>query len=202
MYRIYAWDRNLNETHEINTWSSEVKSILHENALNYIFDNQHIFHTKDIVSKLKLSMNQKQQERIKFECENKPKLRTFMLFKEFQTLPPHVGKPLSFVERNIISKLRLGILPIRIETARYTRPVIPEYQRVCYCNSGEVESEYYVLYKQRLSWLNKLLLPANCLDLDETEKLKLVLNRPENVRHTAQYLVSVMDLRCQLNKVY
>ena len=56
-----------------------------------------------------------------------------MLFKEFQTLPPHVGKPLSFVERKIISKLRLGILPIRIETARYTRPVIPENQRVCYC---------------------------------------------------------------------
>ena len=86
--------------------------------------------------------------------------------------------------------------------------VIPESQRVCYCNSGEVESEYYVLFrcsmynKQRRSWLNKLLLPANFLDLNETEKLKLVLNRPENVRHTAQYLVLVMDLRGQLKKVY
>ena len=88
------------------------------------------------------------------------------------------------------------------------KSVIPENQRICYCDSGEVESEYYVLFKcsmynkQRRSWLNKLLLPANFLDLNETEKLKLVLNRPENVRHTAQYLVSVMDFRCQMNKVY
>ena len=192
----------------MNTWSSEVKSILHENGLDYIFENQHIFNCKEIVSKLKLSMAKKQQEIIKFECENKPKLRTFMLFKDFQTLPPHVGKPLSFVERKTISKLRLGILPLRIETARYTKPIIPENRRVCYCNSGEVESEYYVLFrcamynKQRRSWLNKLILPANFLDLNETEKLKLVLNIPENVRHTAQFLVSVMDLRCQLNKVY
>ena len=130
-----------------------------------------------------------------------------MRFKDFQTLPPHVGKPLSFVERKTISKLRLGILPIRIETARYTRPIIPENQRLCYCNSVEVESEYYVLFKcamynnQRRSWLNKLLLPANFLDLDETEKLKIVLNKAENVKNTAQYLVSVMDLRCQMNKV-
>ena len=208
MYRIYAWDRNLNESQKINTWSSEVKSILNENGLNFVFENQQIFSSKKIVSELKLSMIKKQQEILKIECGNKPKLRTFMRFKDFQTLPPHVGKPLSFVERKTISKLRLGILPLRIETARYTRPIIPENQRVCYCNSGEVESEYYVLFKcsmynkQRRSWLNKLLLPADFLDLDETEKLKIVLNKAENVKHTAQYLVSVMDLRCQLNKVY
>ena len=56
MYRIYVWDRNLNETHEMNTWSSEVKSILHDNGLNYIFENQHIFNSKEIVSKLELEI--------------------------------------------------------------------------------------------------------------------------------------------------
>ena len=76
-------------------------------------------------------MREKQQDLIKTECENKPKLRTLLLFKDFQTLPPHVGKPLSFVERKTISKLRLGILPIRIETARYIRPILPEDQRLC-----------------------------------------------------------------------
>ena len=50
--------------------------------------------------------------------------------------------------------------------------------------------------------MNKLILPANFLDLDETEKLKIVLNKAENVKHTAQYLVSVMDLQCQMNKIY
>ena len=94
--------------------------------LQFIFDNQQIFSSKDIVSKLKSSMVKRQQEIVKIECENKPKLRTFMLFKDFQALPPHVGKPLSFVGRKTISKLRLGILPLRIETGRYTKPIIPE----------------------------------------------------------------------------
>ena len=131
-----------------------------------------------------------------------------MMFKDFRTLPPHVGKPLSFVERKTLSKLRLGILPIRIETARYVRPILPEDQRLCYCNSGEVESEYYVLFvcpmynNLRQTWLNKLCIPENFHNLERDEKLKIVLNEPQNVRHTAQYLVSVMDLRCLLNKSY
>ena len=131
LYKIYVWDRNLNESNQINTWSSEVKSILNQHNLTHIFENQQIFSIKDVIYKLKASMREKQQDLIKTECENKPKLRTFLLFKDFQTLPPHVGKPLSFVERKTISKLRLGILPIRIETARYIRPILPEDQRLC-----------------------------------------------------------------------
>ena len=208
LYKIYVWDRNLNESNQINTWSSEVKSILNQHNLTYIFENQQIFSIKDIIYKLKTSMREKQQDLIKTECENKPKLRTFLLFKDFQTLPPHVGKPLSFVERKTISKLRLGILPIRIETARYIRPILPEDQRLCYCNSGQVESEYYVLFQcpmynnLRQTWLNKLFLPENFHTLEQNEKLKIVLNEAQNVRHTAQYLVSLMDLRCLLNKAY
>ena len=131
-----------------------------------------------------------------------------MLFKDFENLPPHVGKPLSFIERRSISKLRLGILPLRIETSRYLRPKLPENERVCYCNSGEVESEYYVLFQcsmykdLRRSWLKNIRIPENFNDLTKAEKLKIVLNDPENVRITAKYIVSVMDLRSLLNTVY
>ena len=137
-----------------------------------------------------------QQQIFRTECQNKPKLRTFLLFKEFETLPPHIGKPLSFVERKTISKLRLGILPIRLETARYVRPILPENERVCYCNSGQIESESYVLFtcpiyhELRQSWLNKLCIPDNFSQLSEVERLKLVLNKSENVKHTTQYLIS------------
>ena len=71
-------------------------------------------------------MIKKQQDLLKTKCATKPKLRAFISFRDFQTLPPHVGKPLSFIERKVVSKLRLGILPIRLETARYLRPVVPE----------------------------------------------------------------------------
>ena len=208
MYRVFVWDCKLNETEQIKTWSSEVKTILYENNLNHIYDRQQIFPIKSTINELKLSMIKKQQDLLKANCASKPKLRTFITFKDFQTLPPHVGKPLSFIERKVISKLRLGILPIRLETARYLRPVVPEDQRLCYCDSGEVESEIYVLFKchkyntLREAWLRKLTKPENFNDLPPNEKLNLILNKSENVKHTAQYLVSVMDLRRLLNKKY
>ena len=170
--------------------------------------NNKCFPLKQQLLSSSLPCIKKQLEIVKIECESKPKLRTFLLFKDFRKLPPHVGKPLSFVERRIISKLRLGILPIRLETARYSRPILPENQRICYCNSGEVESEYYVLFScsiynsLREAWLKKLCIPENFRQLPKHEQLRLVLNEPENVRHTAQYLVSLMDLRSLKNNVY
>merc|ERR1711942_400707 len=55
LYKIYVWDRNLNESNQINTWSSEVKSILNQHNLTYIFENQQIFSIKDIIYKLKIT---------------------------------------------------------------------------------------------------------------------------------------------------
>ena len=206
--KVYRWDHQLNEAGIIHSWSSEVKEILHSNNCEYIYDRQQIFPLKQIIGKLKLSMYNKQQVYLRAECENKPKLRTFVTFKDYATLAPHVGKPLTFSERKIISRLRLGILPLRIETARFIRPVVPEHQRVCYCHSGEVENEYHVLfncsvyYELREAWLRKLQLPDNFEQLLPAEKLSLVLNKAENVRHTAQYLKSLLDLRSLLNKIY
>ena len=208
IYKVYIWDRKLNEINTINTWSKEVKTILNENNLGFIYENQQVFSTKNIIEQLKSSMLTKQRQMFKTECEMKPKLRTFLLFKDFETLPPHIGKPLSFVERKIISKLRLGILPIRLETARYIRPIVPENERVCYCDSGKIESEVYVLFTcpiyndLRHEWLSKLCIPDNFLQLSEQEKLKIVLNYPENVKQTAQYLIKLIDLRSLVNKAY
>ena len=107
-------------------------------------------------------MLEKQQILVENVCMNKPKLRTFVTFKDFKSISPHVYKALSFLERKTISKTRLGILPIRLETARYVRPVVPEDQRLCYCNCGEPESEFHVLFicekysNLRQLWMHKL----------------------------------------------
>ena len=137
-----------------------------------------------------------------------PKLRTFVTFKDFKTLSPHVYKPLSFLERKIISKTRLGILPIRLETARYLRPIVPEEQRLCYCNSGQVESEYHVIFScvkydnLRHLWLTKITKPDNFLTLSGGEKFHLAFNEPANIKYTAQFLVDIMDLRRLKNNLY
>ena len=109
MYRVFMWDRHLNSSGEISTWSNEIKTILYENNLNQLYDSQQIFPAKNVVTQLRSSMLISQQNIIKNECESKPKLRTFVIFKDYKTVPPHVGKPFSFLERKTLSKLRLGI---------------------------------------------------------------------------------------------
>ena len=208
MYQVYKWDRKLNDQGLIKTWTSEIRSILHDHSLDHIYDQEQIFPLRAITSLLKKSMLQKQRISLKTECHDKPKLRTFVLFKDFECLPPHIGKPLTFVERRILSWLRLGILPLRLETARFIHPIIPEDQRVCYCGTGEVESEAHMLFKcavyqnLRTKWLSNLTIPDNFNDLMLGEKLILVLNVAENVRHTSQYVLAAMNLRSLQAKSY
>lgn len=173
-----------------------------------MYDAQLMFPVKNIVKQLEESLYKMQLVRVEDICRNKPKLRTFVTFKNFNDLPAHVFKPLSFLERKTLSKIRLGILPIRIETARYLRPMVPENQRYCYCNTGEPESEYHVLFvcgkydHLRQVWLAKLNKPPDFSTLLHHDKFKVVLNDPNNVKYTAQFLIDMLDLRRLLNNLY
>ena len=81
MKKIYLWDKYLNDTEQITTWSSEIKSILYENNLNQVYDNQQIFPVKLVVKQLEESLFKKQQALVENVCSIKPKLRTFITFK-------------------------------------------------------------------------------------------------------------------------
>ena len=97
--KVYIWDKRLNESQKIFSWSSEVKTILYDNNLNYLFDNQLMFPVKIIVKQLEKLLYRAQLVSIETECRSKPKLRTFITFKDFENIPPHVYKSLSFLER-------------------------------------------------------------------------------------------------------
>ena len=201
--KIYLWDKYLNESEQIMSWSGEIKSILYENNLNHV-----VFPVKSVVKQLEESFYKKQLVLVENMGKNKPKLRTFVTFKDFKTISPHVYKPLSFLQRKTISKIRLGILPIRLETARYLRPILPEAQRLCYCQNGDPESECHVLFicekysNLRQVWMNNLLKPENFDAMSNPDKLKITLNEPCNVKYTAQFLIDILDLRRLLNNLY
>ena len=202
--KIYKWDFQINSSGLVQTWTSEVKDILNKFGMANIFERQQIFPVQSKISELKMAMIQNQVDDLKIQCAIKPKLRTFITYKNFSTLPPNVGKPLSFVERRLLSKIRLGILPLRLETGQFERPILPENMRVCYCGSGKIENEYYVLFEcpmyneLRQNWLQNLYCLPNFTDLPAQQKLGIALNDAQNVKSTAKYLVRVMDLRAQL----
>ena len=52
MRRVYSWDQHLNNTGQIISWSSEVKSILYDANLHHIHNAQQMFPIKEIVKQL------------------------------------------------------------------------------------------------------------------------------------------------------
>ena len=141
---------------------------------------------------------------------SKPNLGIWQIsFKNFNELPSYILKPLSFHERRLVAKTRLGCLPIRLETGRYSIPRIPEHQRTCLvCNDGSVESEVHYLFfcsaysAERDEWYSKMTLKNEFKEMTTVDKLKLVLNDPTYVKMTAKFIVKAYFTRSKLqNKI-
>ena len=212
--QVMAWDYYLNENNAIKTWSYEVKEIFRECNLFTVYDTSQIFDLKQIATAIKSSYFIKQCNDLKLECQNKPKLRTFIMFKNFQEQPSYIGKPLTFHQRRMIAKTRLGCLPLRIETGRYSFPRLKEEERVCLvCKPKDlivdlgtdvvqpIESEFHFLFECtgyeviRNQWLDYITLPDDFKRLTDGEKLKIALNTPDNIRATAKFITDAFNLR-------
>ena len=78
------------------------------------------------------------------EVQNKPKLRTYVLFKDKVAPEMYCSKIIDRQRRAIFAQFRCGILPIKIETGRFRKMKVEE--RLCeMCNLGKVEDEAHFL---------------------------------------------------------
>ena len=152
---------------------------------------------------------QDQVEYLRLECEQQPKLRTFIKFKQFELLPAS----LTFFQRKHIAKIRLGSLALRIESGRYSRPRLEIHERICpVCIKNkiqqglapEIENEVHFLFfcdqydNLRVKWFSTLNKPENFYMLDDATKLNIVLNQQENCKPSAQFIVDAYGLRSNL----
>ena len=174
------------------------------------------FNKRDVLANMESAFLKQQRLNMTQECAEKPKLRTFNLFKEFEEPTVYIRRPLSFYQRRMLAKLRLGCLPLRIETGRYSIPRLPEEERTCLVckpmeplvdieqgNEKPIESEVHFLFscnaylKEREEWFEKMTLPENFHHLTVEDKLKIVLNKSENVKVTSQFIIMALEARSQ-----
>ena len=130
--------------------------------------------------------------------EIKPKLRTYNLFKHNMCLEKYLSHNLTPGERSVITKLRLGVLPLAIETGRYINTPLEE--RLCtLCDINEVETEYHFVFVcRRYEDLRDNLL--NILNLEKTyfismslaDKFDMLFDKPKLF---SQYLLKCLDVR-------
>ena len=214
--QVYLWDKSLNEGNYISSWSSEVKSVFSSCDLISVYNTERPFPLKCTLEKIKAKFKIDQANFLKGECEQMPKLRTFMTFKQFGQLPAYVSKPLSFIHKKIIAKIRLGSLELRIESGRFSRPRLQVHERVCLLcrdtnqadgQEPRVETEFHFIFTcshyntLRLSWMEGLVKPGDFDGLSDGEKLSVALNNAENVKSTAQFITRAYSMRSKvLNK--
>lgn len=133
---------------------------------------------------------------------SKPKLRVYKDYKTNYKAENYCKLFLPKYQRSLICQLRLGILPLHLETGRYSGK--PENKRLCnICNSGEIENENHFLFKcefyrnERELFLNSLNIQQGMLDTllndNISNKLKFLLN--EKLFKFSKYLEVIYNKR-------
>ena len=188
--KIFEWDFTKKKG-----WCAEVSKIFDEMGIKNKFSEKQFCDLRFVKSKIIDIMN----KQWKSEILEKPKLRTYRLFKnEFKTSSSVFI--CNRVKRSLISKFRTGILPLRIETGRWYQGTNLE-DRLCeVCGNGEVEDECHFLLKCNAYNDYRAILFRICYfanpgfdSLTDNEKLIYVVNCHE--RELANYLVSAWNKR-------
>ena len=132
--RIFIWDLH----HSNNNWGSEIKSIM-EN----INMTDHFYNKTTVDLKLaENTLNQKTSLTWKSELQIKPKLRTYIKFKENFETESYVKFCINRLQRSLLAQLRSGTLPLNIETGRF-RNIDVENRKCTLCNHNTVENEVH-----------------------------------------------------------
>ena len=109
---------------------------------------------------------------------------------------------LSFIHCKFLAQLRLGALPICLETGRYERPILPIEDRLCEaCADGiSVEDEEHLIFRcveyhsLRQVWQKKITVPEHLDHLPIEQKFKIILNDAANVKTTSQFIIDSCNL--------
>ena len=120
---------------------------------------------------------------------------------EFSADKSYLSKPLSFIQRKFLTKLRLGVLPIRIETGRYERPRKSEAERICkQCSTSSPECELHFLIQcprhtlLRTDFFAKIT-NETFPNMTDSQKFKFILNQPTIAKLSSQFIIDAFDNR-------
>ncbi len=187
---------NINHNHPtLGSWCYHVKNIFRQLNMTEVFLEKKICNLD--VCKTKLISLEK--DAILKTIDSKPKLRIYKQIMTDGEVEKYVKLNISSGERSMLAQLRMGILPLRIETGRYTNMKLSE--RFCQiCNVVKIEDELHFIFtctkyeQTRKGFLEKMI--YKCKDVEsfnEIEKFRWCCS--DLVRQFAKYLVLIFKER-------
>ena len=134
---------------------------------------------------------------VKFEMSNKRKLRLYRNIKKDCNVEKYVKLNLTQSQRSLLCQLRIGVLPLRVETGRYINLKVED--RICeQCNLNSVEDELHFLFHCTLYEEERVNFYSNIdnrafIHMADIDKLEYLCN--EKPRLLAKYIVNNFEKR-------
>ena len=139
--KVFKWDKRLCK----KNWANDIRNICIETDLMVNFESN-LYINPNLLRDRLSSLFTTEWER---EVCIVPKLRFYNIFKNNYETEFYVSKICNRSVRSLIAQLRLGIMPLCIETGRY-QDIPIEYRFCTYCNQDSIESEiHFLLYCDR-----------------------------------------------------
>ena len=183
--KIFMWDTEIRK----QNWSSEIYKIFQEINQEQHYNGMTPVDIKSARQKLCDLENNAWRETV----VTTPKLRTYTRYKFEYSTEPYVHNVFNRGHRSILAQFRSGILPLKVETGRFTN--IPVEFRLCiFCEENVVEDEEHFLFgcsfyrDERRVFFNNV--SESCLDfynLSSDDKFN-VLMKADIVKQTAAFL--------------
>ncbi len=121
-----------------NNWCEEIKLLLTKYGQQYAFNHK----TKCDIDRIENGLENLYKEEWKNSILLKPKLRTYILFKDNYDTEDYVKYCLPRLQRSLLAQIRCGVLPLHIEIGRF-RGLKPEERLCILCIMRKIEDEFH-----------------------------------------------------------
>ncbi len=139
--KVFLWDREMYTNTNKSNFISHVKQICCEANLKTSFQDN----TRIDLNYVRQHLFQKLSSTWLSSCTKMSKLDLYSQIKPTFGIEPFLTLNIDRYEKSLLSQLRYGILPLRVETGRFGGE--KHCDRICtLCNSGSVEDEIHFLF--------------------------------------------------------
>jgi hypothetical protein len=188
-YKVFSWAEHT-ASNNCKNWVFNVKKFLRSHNLSEHF-NQGSVETKLVLKHCKVMLHKvdiKKWQKTLWNDKNNVngnKLRTYRQFKVNLEKEEYLDINIPRYQRMSYTKLRCGVLPLAIETGRYTRT--PLEQRLCtLCNLHKVENEVHFLIEcplyadLRFNMIQKAcIVNKDFITMNDIDKFNFIMKCPE-----------------------
>ena len=189
---ILEWDlQNFNP----NSWCGKICNVFELLNMYNVFENGQEIHLSDAKNKLSVVMHSVWCEKLAY----KPKLRTYAHIKNTIETEHYLKGKINKFQRSLLAQLRIGILPLAVETGRYYR--MPFENRTCQiCKENHIEDEVHFVCECtsflsiRQKFYEKFREYFSITEMDTYDQFCNIL-KVQNVRLLADYINELWNTR-------